>query len=432
MEKSLDYVRAGRSDWCKFAAVLALAFALRAGVLCKLGDSLAEDRDNYWRIAQHVAAGDGFVDPNTLQPTAYRPPLYPLMLAGLLSCGGGTLAVGIVQLMLGVATVALTVLCAHNLKLGRASLVAGLFVGCDPLLLYQTSLVMTETTAAFLAVLLLWLGLQRRTPKSNFCLGIVFGLACLCRPTFWAFGGLSAALWGFRLVRPPRWRFGLVWDASRWAAGSIVAGLLIVVSPWMIRNADVMGRPIITTTHGGYTLLLAHNPAYTREVIEQPWGAVWEGQPQAAWLAGIEAEMARQNPPIDAAQLSPAVELARDKWMKSRRRGQYILDKPAIAVRAAFTLLGRMWNVVPLATDRRTRSTTVRLAIGTFYSTLFLAVLIGIARHRRLGLVRVAARARSDRQLHRRSCTVLGRHADAHATRPRARALGGVLLLISQ
>jgi predicted MFS family arabinose efflux permease len=43
-------------------------------------------------------------------------------------------------------------------------------------------------------------------------------------------------------------------------------------------------------------------------------------------------------------------------------------------------LLGRMWNVAPLATDRAPRSTAVRLAIGTFYSGLYLAVLIGAAR----------------------------------------------------
>jgi hypothetical protein len=222
----------------------------------------------------------------------------------------------------------------------------------------------------------------------------VFGLACLCRPTFWAFGGMSAALWGFLQLRRNnirsareggklflRGRFGSAENASLLAAGSLVAGLLLVIAPWVIRNAVVMGRPILTTTHGGYTLLLAHNPAYTQSVIEQPWGAVWEGEPQANWLAAIEAEMAREDPPIDAAHLSPAVEMARDEWM-SQTAWKYIRDEPVIAARAALTLLGRMWNVVPLATDHSTRSTAVRLAIGTFYSVLFLAVLIGVVRHR--------------------------------------------------
>ena len=425
-----------RARGWQLAAVLALAALLRAGVLWEFGGSLAEDRDNYRQIAQHVAAGDGFLDPDTLKPTAYRPPLYPLLLAGVFRCNGGAMAIGILQLVLGIATVALTVSCGRKLAVAsdnvacaeidranidranvdranvdranvdRTSLIAGLLVACDPLLLYQTALVMTETTAAFLASLLLWLSLQRRTATGNFCLGSVFGAACLCRPTFWAFGGLIAALWGFhRLLalsrcagaggKPlRRWHFELIIVGFRSAkaallsrsetrqyAGCIVAGLVLVVAPWVIRNAVVMGRPILTTTHGGYTLLLAHNSAYTQAVVEQPWGSVWEGEPQANWLAEIEAEMAREQPPIDAALLSPTVELARDRWM-SRRAWNYIRDEPAIAVRTALTLLGRMWNVVPLETDRSTQSATVRLAIGAFYSGLFLAVLIGVARHR--------------------------------------------------
>jgi hypothetical protein len=382
-------------------------------VLWQFGGSLAEDRDNYRQIAGHVAAGDGFLDSHSLKPTAYRPPFYPLLLAGVLLCGGGTMTIGIVQLVLGVATVALMIFCGRKLAVvllnvdsanidlanndrahvDRISLIAGLLVACDPLCLYQTALVMTETTAAFLAVLLLWLCLQRQTAAGNFCLGIVFGAACLCRPTFWAFGGLTLALWGYKRLRAcarqdsadlkplRRLRCELVREGLLLNAGCIIAGLALVVAPWIIRNSIVMGRPILTTTHGGYTLLLAHNPAYTQAVVEQPWGSVWEGEPQAKWLAGIETEMARENPPIDAAHLSPAVELARNEWM-SRRAWEYIRDEPVVAIRSALTLWGRMWNAVPLATDRGARSAVVRLAIGAFYSGLFLAVLIGVARHR--------------------------------------------------
>ncbi|HLJ10230.1 MAG TPA: hypothetical protein VKU82_03525, partial [Planctomycetaceae bacterium] len=190
-----------------------------------------------------------------------------------------------------------------------------------------------------------------------------------------------AIIWGARILRRSS-RTQLSNRDSRAAELTLLAGLVLVVAHWVIRNAVVMGRPIVTTTHGGYTLLLAHNSAYTQAVVEQPWGAVWEGEPQANWVAAIESEMARENPPIDAARLSPAVELARDDWM-SRKAWQFIHDEPVIAVRAGITLLRRLWNVVPLATDRTTRSTTVRLTIGVLYSGIFLAVLIGVARKRR-------------------------------------------------
>jgi hypothetical protein len=42
-------------------------------------------------------------------------------------------------------------------------------------------------------------------------------------------------------------------------------------------------------------LLLAHNPTYTRAVVEQPWGAVWERGALDEWKASLEAEMARSK-----------------------------------------------------------------------------------------------------------------------------------------
>ncbi len=362
----------------RFALLLLAALALRVGVLWKLGDNLAQDRDSYRRIAEHVAAGDGFIDPAALSPTAYRPPLYPLLLAAILACGGGNMAIGIVQLALGTATVALTVLCGRRLGLGRASLAAGLLVAVDPLLLHQTALVMTETLATFLAALMLWLSVGPQGPVRSFALGIAFGLCCLCRPTFWAFGILATAFWVFASLRPGQWaahRGPLAWRPALCLAG----GVLLAVAPWGIRNALVFGRPIVTTTHGGYTLLLAHNPAYTRAVVEQPWGAVWEGAAFDEWSAAREAEMAREIPPVDIAHLSPAVELARDEWM-NRRAWDYIRREPLTAVKSGLTLLYRFWNVMPLKTANAPLSPSLRLAIGAFYAALFVALLAGLCR----------------------------------------------------
>src|SRR5262249_44925455 len=143
-----------RSAWTRDPALIALlllAVGLRAGVLWKLRASLAEDRDGYRRIAESVVAGKGYVDPQAGTPTAYRPPLSPLLLAAVFGCGGGELSIGILQLLLGTATVAMTVAAGRRLGFERASLVAGLLVAVDPLLLSQTALVMTETLAAFLA-----------------------------------------------------------------------------------------------------------------------------------------------------------------------------------------------------------------------------------------------------------------------------------------
>jgi 4-amino-4-deoxy-L-arabinose transferase-like glycosyltransferase len=367
--------RMSRVQWI---ALLFLASALRTGVLWQYAGSLAEDRDNYRRIAKQVVAGNGFVDPVALTPTAYRPPLYPLFVAAILVCRGGHMAIGIAQLLLGVATVALTVLCGRRLQLGRASLAAGLVVAVDPLLLHQTALVMTETLAAFLAALILWLSLDKPSPARNLRLGFVFGLSCLCRPTFWAFGALAGACWCFTCVRAWKTEKGQRMRATL----SITGGLLLAIAPWGIRNALVMGWPVITTTHGGYTLLLAHNPAYTRAVVERPWGAVWEGAAFEEWSAALEAELARENPPLDVEHLTPAVELARDAWMNRRARDN-IRSEPLVAARSGLTLLGRFWGVMPLATKNTPLSRTARMLIATWYTAVLIALVCGTLRIKR-------------------------------------------------
>ena len=60
--------------------------------------------------------------------------------------------------------------------------------------------------------------------------------------------------------------------------------MLIVLSPWAIRNQVQFGRPIVTTTHGGYTLLLANNPEFYHWLRSGPWGSVWRAdQFNADW-----------------------------------------------------------------------------------------------------------------------------------------------------
>jgi len=362
----------------RLAAILILSVALRAGMLWKFGGSLHEDRDNYRRIAEQIASGEGYIDPDAHSSTAYRPPLYPLLLAAVLFCGGDNVSIGIVQLLLGTAIVWFTILCGRRLGLNRAALVAGLLVAVDPLLLHQTVLVMTETLATFLAALLLWICLGRQTAGLKFVLGVVLGLCCLCRPTFWAFGALAVTVWMIiecGACKTAQERRPACWQSAMLMA----AGMTLVIAPWGIRNAVVMGRPIITTTHGGYTLLLAHNPAYTRAVVEQPWGAVWEGESVEEWKSSIETEMARETPPIDVSHLSPAVERSRDRWMQNKAC-QYIREAPRIALEAGLTLLGRFWNIVPMTTKQSPLSPAMRLAIGAFYASVFLTMLVGLIR----------------------------------------------------
>src|ERR1700684_2102404 len=109
-------------------AVIVRALALRMG-----SAHLTEDRDDYLLVAQHYVE-NGFWTAFKGIPNSFRPPLYPLVVAAILSVGGGSTALGVLQLVLGTATVALTWRIGHRLGLGAYAVIAAGLVALDPLL----------------------------------------------------------------------------------------------------------------------------------------------------------------------------------------------------------------------------------------------------------------------------------------------------------
>lgn len=381
--------RSFRREWWALLALLVLATGLRLCALQIYSPKLRSDPDLYRGIAEGLQQGRGYVHPETGMPTAYRPPVYPLILWLVLGrdADGHELEIAALHLVLGVATVWLLQLLARRLHLGNYGLIAILLMAIDPLSLYNVTQVMTETVATFLVtVTLIWMLRPEATATRSgtraffeaLLTGLLVGICGLCRPTFFAWGLLLAGAWGLR------WCWGAVHrDAGRGvgphAGRTALAALLgcgFVVTPWAARNLRLFGEPIFSTTHGGYTLLLGHNPVYYGEVVRQPWGAVWSEESLREWQHSLEERMAAESPDL------PRDEVERDRWMYERAKRRILID-PEMAFRAGLTLVGRLWNVQPLQTHGdRSRSLTRRL-IGAVYIAWFTAMLAGLLRLRR-------------------------------------------------
>ena len=360
------------------ALILLLALAARLAILWKYGGQLANDPDLYREIAQHILFGEGFATDRGL--TAYRPPLYPALLAGILKATANPFAIGLVQAVLGVITTALTIRIGYRLGLRHAALLAGLLVAVDPLLLQATTQVMTEALATLLAAWILF-ALMRSQDRwgagEAFLDGLPIGLAILCRPTFaafflcWLAGAVLLALRrAQRSFDPGTWRGNL------FVLFCAVLGVAVATAPWGWRNWITFGRYDVLTTHGGYTLLLGHNPVYYDEVVRKPWGAVW-GPSLLEWQSGLESELARENPPLNLQPGRPVDEFARDRWMQHKAI-ETIRNDPAMSVRSGLTLLGRFWNVLPLGGESLPHG--VRWGIAAFYGVTLLAAVVGLVR----------------------------------------------------
>ena len=121
-----DSLMANRGRLDPLWAIVVLAVALRVAVMAWRPGAF-DDPDNYLPLAQSLAKGEGFVLNG--RATAYRPPLYPLMLAPLVSRTGNMSYPGIalLHLALGAGTVWLTAMAARGFGLSRGrSLFCGL------------------------------------------------------------------------------------------------------------------------------------------------------------------------------------------------------------------------------------------------------------------------------------------------------------------
>ena len=349
-----------RVDRCWLVAILTIAGLLRLGIVCWKPDSLLEDRDLYWGIANRIVAGDGFIHPELGHVTAYRPPLYPLLLALIVGSGGGLKLLATVQITLSTATVWLTWMLGCRLNLGRRALIAAAFVAINPLLVQATALAMTETLFTFLVTACLLTAIKNRW----LAVGLLSGLAAMCRPTMFAFVGLAAFVFPLRhlwLQQPVRQNLKQICLAMFVFA--------VVVAPWGIRNWWHFGKPIVTTTHGGYTLLLGNNDEAYQAEATKPLGAHWDSQP---WQKSMEEE-------LQQADISSSNEVARDRWM-SERAWAWITSHPREFTATCWLRIRRFWNISPAGPDAVSLPKVILWGISIFYAVELIAASLGLLR----------------------------------------------------
>ncbi len=283
--------------------------------------------------------------------------MYPFLLACLewIPWGTAEYRIGLLHIVLGVATVWAT------WRLGKqwglppaAALVAAGLVTVDPLLLGQSLQTMTETLATFLATIAM-LAITRagRDPAIRWTLlaGVLLGLSILCRPTFLAWSVLVVALLPIFATGPRRWL----------RTAMLVAASALTLTPWVVRNEISLGRPIVTTTHGGFTLLLANNPDFYEYLRSGKWGSVWDGK-----------AVYREVRPYNVAEL----EHDRQNY---RQAFKNIRAEPGMFAWSCLVRLGRLWNVLPHQTSE-IESTTwrgLRYAVAIWYAFVFALAAIG-------------------------------------------------------
>ena len=217
-------------------AVGALVARLLYALVALRGYVPLTDADHYHEIATAVAEGRGLVHPfptGVEHPTAFRPPLWPLLLGGVYAVTGPSLGVAqVVTAVLGSLAAVGVALLGARLAGPVAGLAAGTVVAVHPVLVSGDAPPLSEPLGAVLLVGLLLAAAERRVVAT----GLLGGALLLTRPS--AQAAVLALL--VALV--------VVWGVRRAVAVALVAAL--VTAPWLIRNVVQLGSPVLTTSTG--------------------------------------------------------------------------------------------------------------------------------------------------------------------------------------
>jgi hypothetical protein len=195
----------------------------------------------FFELAQSIAQGKGFAVGGP--PTAFRVPLYPILLAGLTLGHQAFWPIAIAQSLMGAAIAICAALLAcrmfHGPAAGKAATLAAAITAVYPYYVIHDTALQESCLFALItivAVLVLEQSAGVGKPTTGVLAGLVLGLDVLTRPTIAPFAALA-----------PLW---LIWR-RRTRAGVACALLLIAtVLPWIWRNAVVMGEPTLSTETG--------------------------------------------------------------------------------------------------------------------------------------------------------------------------------------
>jgi 4-amino-4-deoxy-L-arabinose transferase-like glycosyltransferase len=253
-----------------FFWIFAVAFVLRvAYILIAHTDRFKTFDDNFsfgfemGRIGRAIEVGRGFADPFNGQTgaTAWEPPLYPYLIAGVFRLTGVyTPASALVLLAINCVFSALT--CIPILLIARkcfsetvAVWTAWMWAVLPSVMYWCTRWVWETSLAALLLAAIFWLTLQLEESESAapwIAFGLLWGVGALTNTSLLAFLPASG-LW----VWYRRWK-----SQKRTVLGVVLASIFFAatIAPWLVRDYQTFGQFIFIRSNFGAELRLGNGP----------------------------------------------------------------------------------------------------------------------------------------------------------------------------
>jgi 4-amino-4-deoxy-L-arabinose transferase-like glycosyltransferase len=243
--------------------VLALVLRLAVTVAFEPVPPSLSDAEYYEAAARSVAGGTGYeVRLTETQfvpgdwPTAFFPPGFSFYLAGFYKLlGAGVDVARIANVAAGVLTIPVVYLIGVRLLGPREGLLGALLAAISPSLALWTPVLLSETLFTLVFGLALFLVVDALRGGGRLVLleaalaGAVIGLAALVRGQALVLLPVAFAWWWLHTV--PRSRVPV-------AAALAAVAVLLLLTPWTLRNLSIFDEPVLLSTNFGYNLRVGH------------------------------------------------------------------------------------------------------------------------------------------------------------------------------
>lgn len=322
-------------------------------------------RGSYVPLAQSLVRGEGYVLRGREEDATPIAPIFPVYLSAIYRMAGLDTPVWVIGALNAVLRMLVTglVMLLTARAFGRVpALLAGLLSALDPWEAFWSAFLLKESLAVALSAVaaLCWYRmLTRRSLSWALVAGASVGVAGLTRfPTLglapWIVLGLVCAVYSKRLP----------WHRAAALAGSLLAGVLLVLSPWLVRNHRVFGEWLVSHRFVGTYLYVSNGPGATRVVETWGYSGLAVGDAKGADAALANASLGDQDRLLLRAALN------------------HLVDHPGDLVKAAGARFVNMWRPTFAGSSWRNR-----IVLGWTYLLMMGLSLVGIA---------VAARSRAD------------------------------------
>jgi 4-amino-4-deoxy-L-arabinose transferase-like glycosyltransferase len=253
-----------------FLWMVVVAFALRFGYIVLHHTYKFKTQDNNFsfgfemgRIGAAIATGQGFSDPfqGHTGPTAWEPPLYPYLIAGVFKISDVySPASALILLSLNSLFSALT--CIPLFLIARKCFSEKVAVGTAwlwallPSVMYWCTRWVWETSlAALILAVIFWLTLQLEDAQGTkpwIVFGLLWGVAALTNTSLLSFLPASG-LWAWYRRRK---------HGKPSLPGVTLASVFFIatIAPWLVRNYETFGKFILIRSNFGAELRLGNGP----------------------------------------------------------------------------------------------------------------------------------------------------------------------------